>query len=592
MKKIVRPLLGLLTLVSLTLVTSQLSFAQGSWVIKDFRSQINIQKDGSVLISETISVDFGSLQKHGIFRDIPVIYQDKNGNKTYSQITITKVGRNQTQENYSISHPNNYLEIKIGNANKLVSGSQIYSINYLVKGVLLGYSSYDELYWNVTGNGWGVPIEKVESLVVLPSSGVLQSSCYQGVAGSVEKCTATGGNSSASLSSTRALAAGEGLTVAVGYKKGLAALITVAKPKTIWEKLLEPINLLAFTAALLVSCFLVIQVWYKKGRDFWTRRRFIDDPDSKVGVKPISAHETVVVEFEPPEKLRPAEIGVLMDQRADTLDITATIIDLANRGFLTIKEEQKKWVFGSSDYVLTKQAKSDTQLLDYEKELLDRLFEDADEVSLSSLKNKFYKDLDIVKNKLYQQVTDKKYFPENPSSIRTRYLLISIGIIVLASAGFWLGFQSEFALILATSGGLFTAGLLALILAQSMSRRTAVGHELYLRSLGYKMFIERAEKYRQQFFEHKNLFNEVLPYAIVFGATKKFADAFAKLGIEPQQPSWYSGVNAFNYYIFATSINNFSTSFSQAIASTPSSSGSGGGGFSGGGFGGGGGGSW
>ena len=78
----------------------------------------------------------------------------------------------------------------------------------------------------------------------------------------------------------------------------------------------------------------------------------------------------------------------------------------------------------------------------------------------------------------------------------------------------------------------------------------------------------------------------------MFGMTAKLAKAFEKMGLEPQQPSWYTGAGAFNAYVFGQSMSGFSNSFSKAIASTPSSSGSGGGGSSGGGFGGGGGGSW
>ena len=126
-----------------------------------------------------------------------------------------------------------------------------------------------------------------------------------------------------------------------------------------------------------------------------------------------------------------------------------------------------------------------------------------------------------------------------------------------------------------------------------MSKRTAHGRELYRRTKGFQLFISQAEKYRQRFFEKENMFNEILPYAIVFGLTTKFAKAMEKIALHPQTSSWYIGSRSFNIAVFSSSINSFSNSLSSAIAATPKGSGfSRGGGFSGGGFGGGGGGSW
>jgi uncharacterized membrane protein len=115
---------------------------------------------------------------------------------------------------------------------------------------------------------------------------------------------------------------------------------------------------------------------------------------------------------------------------------------------------------------------------------------------------------------------------------------------------------------------------------------------LYRRIKGYRLFIDKAEKHRQKFFERKNLFNEALPFAIVFGLTGKFATAMKEIGVTTAQTGWYSGTHHFNSHNFSSSMNDFSQSLSSAMASTTSSSGGFSGGSSGGGFGGGGGGSW
>ncbi|HEY4694489.1 MAG TPA: DUF2207 domain-containing protein [Candidatus Nanoarchaeia archaeon] len=568
------------------------SAASENWVIESFDTLINVQPSGKVAVIETVVVDFGAQEKHGIFRDLPTVYQNEAGEKHYTQVEVLELERNGAKEKYELINLDNYLRIKIGEADKTISGEQTYKIEYLASGVLTSLADYDELYWNITGNGWPVLIEAVSATVNLPSSEVLQAACYEGVEGSSIPCISEKRELSASFKSTRLLTEGEGLTIAVGYTKGLVPIINVPKPLSIWDKLFKPESILTFIITLAVGTGLVIWFWYQKGRDFWIARRFLGDPKTREAVRPIGGHETVVVEFVPPDNLRPAEIGALLDERADTMDVTATLVDLANRGFLEIKEEPKKWVFGATDYVLTNKLRDQQGLLDYEKELLDRLFDEADSVKLSALKNKFYKDLVKVKEKLYQNVVDKKFFLENPRSVRLKYSLISIGLVVVGAALGWVGFQASGALLVALGGGVVLPGILAIILAQSMPARTALGRELYVRVSGYRLFIEKAEKYRQQFFEKKNLFNEVLPYAIMFGMTAKLAKAFEKMGLEPQQPSWYTGAGAFNAYVFGQSMSGFSNSFSKAIASTPSSSGSGGGGSSGGGFGGGGGGSW
>ena len=565
--------------------------AQENWKIDSFHSDIQIQSDGFVSIVETIAVDFGSLQKHGIFRNIPYIYQNKDGSKTYLEFEIGSITRNDNNERYSRTASGNEVVLKIGDPNETITGTQSYKIQYLVKGNLLGYEEFDELYWNVTGNNWVVEIEKASANITIPKEGVLQKACYQGVNGSEEDCSESEITPTEFLfESTRVLDTGEGMTVALGYKKGSVPLLIAEPPKTVWSDIKNPINLSIALGAFLIGVFLIIRLWLRKGRDFWFGRNYL--LGSKSGVSPIGARETVVVEYSPPEKLRPAELTALIDEKADTLDVTATIVDLASRGCLTITEEPKTWALGSSDYIFERSEKKVEGLLEYEEELLLRLFDDGNSVKMSELKNKFYKDLAVVKEKLYLDLADKKFFVENPSKVRLRYSLFAVLIGGVGGGVLWLSVLIVSSLLFELSLVVVSLAILFLVTAQFMPARTALGRQLFVRAQGYKLFIETAEKYRQQFFEKKNLFNEILPYAIVFGLTGKFAKAFEKMGIEPQQPSWYHSPNAFNVIVFSSAMNSFSTTVSNSIASAPSSSGSGGGGSSGGGFGGGGGGSW
>ncbi|OGY30466.1 MAG: hypothetical protein A3F35_03455 [Candidatus Woykebacteria bacterium RIFCSPHIGHO2_12_FULL_45_10] len=583
----------MLPLFALVVFSSTGSVSAAGESISNFHSHINVEASGEVRVVEEIDYDFGSLQKHGIFREIPYVYLDKNGKNLYTEVKFQSVVRNGFKENYTTSFDSSFVRIKIGDPNKTIGGRQSYRLEYLASGILSSYESYDELYWNMTGGRWQVPIQAASATVSLPSDGIVQTSCYQGPSSSTESCDSKKDSGmQASFASSRALGSSEGLTVAVGYTKGLVPILSAAAPKSIGEEIFNPINSGVLVLVFLMGTAVVFWLWWKGGRDLWWRSRFPADPQARLEVKPVGAHETIVVEYESPERLRPAEIGALLDEKAKTLDVTATLVDLANRGFLLITEEPKKWVFGSTDYVLSKKAADETGLLKYEKELLDRLFDEGDIVSMSALKMKFYKDLSVVKDKLNEDLVDKKFFLEKPDSVRTKYSVAAIVVGVISGGLIWAGFVLHLAILASAGLGLVGAALLLLIAARFMPARTALGRRMYLRAKGYKLFVETAEKYRQQFFERKNLFNEVLPYAIVFGVTEKFARSFADMGLAPSQPSWYSGTGTFNAAVFGASMASFSNSFSSAMAASPSSSGSGGGGFSGGGFGGGGGGSW
>jgi uncharacterized membrane protein len=274
------------------------------------------------------------------------------------------------------------------------------------------------------------------------------------------------------------------------------------------------------------------------------------------------------------------------------LDVTATIIDLTSRGYMTITEIPKKWLFGSTDYELKRTNKADTGLLPYEKFILDSIFGDGDTKKVSSMKNEFYDELAKVKDMIYQDMVEKQLFVENPNSVRSLYGGIGIGVLVVGVWASFISIGNDAVFLADITVGVAVSGLILLLFSRFMGRRTAKGRELYRRIKGYREFVNTAERYRQKFFERENLFSEVLPYAIVFGLTEKFAIAMKEIGLKNPHVSGYYGTHPFNAYTFTNTVSAFSNSFSSAAASKPSSSGSGGGGSSGGGFGGGGGGSW
>lgn len=566
--------------------------ADEGWQIDRFHSDIAIQQTGIVRVVETIDVDFAGLSKHGIYRDIPYIYLGR-GRQIYTDIHIESVLQNNVSATYDDYTNNGYLRLKIGDGDKTISGKNSYTITYTAKGILRTIGDHDELYWNVTGNNWGVPISTASAVVTLDKGEVNKSICYEGETGSPSECRSSLLSPQvAEFASLAQLAPSQGMTIAVSYPSGIIPVLTVEKPKSAWDMFIEWPSLATLFAAIVAGIAFVFYRWYKFGRDYWFGQNIFGTQDDHGHPKPVGSHETITVEFTPPAKLRPAEMGVLLDERADTTDVVATIIDLATRGYLNITEIPKKWMFGSVDYELKQKTKSTEGLLGYEKMLLDKLFTSGTTQKMSDLKETFYKDLKEVKSALYKEVVAKKLFPSDPEHVRSTYLGIGIVLAIAAIMIFIFSFSVAWIFVADIAFGLIVMGILFIIMAFFMPRRTAYGRELYRRTKGYRLFINTAEKHRQVFFEKKNMFNEVLPYAIMFGLTKKFAQQMQDMGIKPGDTGWYIGSQPFHANTFAANMNSFAGSMSSAMASSPSSSGGFSGGGSGGGFGGGGGGSW
>jgi uncharacterized membrane protein YgcG len=300
------------------------------------------------------------------------------------------------------------------------------------------------------------------------------------------------------------------------------------------------------------------------------------------------------VEFAPPEGLRPGEVGTLIDEEANTLDVTATIVDLAVRRHLVIEEIPKKWLLGKPDWKLTRLPTPSEELLPYERKLLDGLFESGNEVELSDLRKTFAERLQKVKDALYQDAVQQRWFLRRPDKIRQTWVGIGVAALVL-------GIGASIALAAFTHAGLFgipvvLGGLILLVGAKHMPRRTAKGTAMTRRVAGFRRVIETAEEHTARWAEQEQVFTRFLPYAVVFGVTDRWAKAFEALGQAPSDDlSWYVSSRPFVYSEFAESMDSFTVTTSGVIASTPSGSGGsgfGGGGSAGGGGGGGGGGSW
>jgi uncharacterized membrane protein len=551
--------------------------------IRDFGELLTVHRDGSLDVTEELTIGFTG-EWHGINRDISLHHNTAQGRSTKLDIRIGYVtdgdgNRLEVEESSKDNGWTHSLKIYIPGA---VNADRQVIIRYRVANAIRFYfrndstDAFDELYWNVTGNSWDMPIDSVHARVVLPD-GVIptRAAAYTGATGSTTSSAKIEKDSNeVAFATLRGLGPHQGLTVGVGWPPGHVA----GRPTEAHEHLLRVVRYSPLIIPVVVF-LLMFSYWSRKGRD--------------------PKEESFVVHYEPVKGMSPAEAGTLVDNSADMQDITATLVDLAVRGFIHITETERHLlgVFKNTDYEIAIVQKREkwSGLKQHEEGYLDALTQaaptDSYEMKMSDLRNRFYKFVPEIKNGIYDELVEAGYYVERPD--RARLKAVGLTIFVLPILGFiWLlTLRRTFtmfdprAVILAA---VFSVGIL-LVFGYLMPARTVAGARAREATLGFKEFLSRVEEDRyKKMITSPELFERYLPYAMAFGVADKWAKAFQDIYREP--PQWYSGgTGPFNAISFSQSIGSFSSAASSTMASSPSSSGSGGGGSSGGGSGGGGG---
>lgn len=532
--------------------------------IKSFKSDILINKDGRIDVKETIVYDFGQLQKHGIYRDIPFIRTNQDGKKYKLEFNNFSV-QDENGKGYRFttsSIDEKIIRLKIGDPDRLISGIYNYIITYTVEGALTYFSDHDELYWNITGNEWTVPIVQASALIRLPE--VLESSnvklaCYTGYVGdNLTLCNKDYELGQIKISNQENLSSSQGLTIVVGFPKNIVAVLEAKEFVSFWDTWMGTVVILLLALLGLFWYvglpFYIIYKWFKYGRD----------PKSTIGV--------TTAWFDPPKThdgkrfLTPGEVGTLGDETVDMKDISATIVDLARRGYLIIDERKK------GDYYLVKKKNIDNSLLKYEKSIITEFFGSKKEIRIKD--QELSAEVAQIKNEMYEQVVEDKLFDKNPQTTRTKYYVLA-GIALFTSN--------------------FFLAIVAFLFGRAMPRKTVFGTGAKNISSSLKNFLSSQKRQLEFQADKQMMFERLLPFAVAFGVEKIWAKRFEDLNIV--RPNWYHSYSStnFNSYLLVNSLNSSFRSINTAATPTSSSTGHSSGfsgGFSGGGGGGGGGGSW
>ncbi len=550
-----------------------------SLVIEQFQADVQVLPNGALLVTETIRPRFtGSW--NGLQRDIPVEYRTPQGfNYTLLLDPVSVTDEQHIPLKYESGRDRHYRTFKIW-----IPGAQDSTrtvvLTYKVENGLKYFEDHDELYWNITGDEWDVPIEAASARILLPAGAAgVKALAFTGAYGAREQhadVQITGPEILFTM--TRALGFREGLTAVVGWDKGL-----VAEPDSIQRaRLFVRSN---WPLVLPIGVFsLMWYVWYARGRD--------------------PRLHPITVAYEPPDALTPAELGTLIDNSPDIRDVTATVVDLAVRGFLRIEEDQQPVLFGLWSHTsyrlhLLKARTEWSALKAHEHKLLAGLFPDDafTVVALSDLRNRFYTHLDGITSSLFNQLVSRGYYGRRPDRVKQTYLAIGVGTgLLFIVSGAWLSGQYGLSMQTGVLAGILS-GLIIIGFSRIMPARTFRGARALEKILGFEEFLTRVESDRfQRVVKTPQMFEKFLPFAMALGVEQNWVRAFD--GIYTQPPTWYQGTGLaeFRPGRFVNDLSQMSAAAGTIMTSAPRSTGGSGfssggssGGFSGGGFGGGGG---
>lgn len=613
-----------------SILTALPSFADER--ITSYDVDLAVQLDGSVNVAESILVTVeGKRIKRGIFRDIPTDYKDRLGNNVSVSLDVTSVLMDGQSIPWRVEKLGAGKRIRIGDPNKFLDRSNhTFLIRYKTTRQLIYFDDRDELFWNVTGNGWDFAIDKATARVSLPSGAVIGDVvAFTGSLGSTASDYRVSDNDSrmVTFETTRLLGRHEGMTIAVTWPSGIVARPTLKNKTTQFFE-----DNIALMIGVIGSVFLFLYfygVWSQFGRDARTK--------------------VIIPRYDPPKGLAPAICRHIAHMGHDETAVTAAIVSLATKGYLTIQQH--------SDTITLVKADTSVRISKAEQALIGPLLSGKSSVELGKKYNEsFANAVENFEEKLHSDET--RFFIRNRGAF---YIGCGLGVAVLAAmalsfsdpglgifliafTGFimiaFIKIMKKFvfssALTLLKVFSMFLPIVILIFIASKdfsqiislpfisiiivvmlicgifhhlLKAPTEFGRAVMDEIEGFKLYLSVAEKDRMNFHNPPDktpeLFEKYLPYAIALGVENEWGEQFDDIlqqaamesGQSGYHPIWYSGSGSHGRFSNREFSNNLSSGLSSSIATAttaPSSSGGGfsGGGFSGGGGGGGGGGGW
>lgn len=562
---------NLLFFITCCLFLASSSFAQKEGII-NFEVELVVNQDRSVSVTELIKVYAnGNKIKRGITRNFPA-NRSMNGRTIKMKYQIEEILKDGKPEPYFTESSEHGYKIYVGQKEVFLEPRiYTYMIKYRVPNQIGFFEKYDEIYWNAIGTDVEFEIEKATCKVILPEgASVIQQTAYTGYLGQSNKeYTVNQDGRILYYEVNHKLNPGEGLTVAIGFQKGIID---------------KPSFLNSYGTLIVIILGLIFLLPYY----FYTWWTYGQDPPTPASY-PI---------WNSPDELSASSINYILKERYQRKSFTASIIDLAIKGFLKIEEKNEDNFFlKSTAYELIKLKEVDTSVPKEERDLFNRLFSNRSKVKIDGEYDTY---VESAYNSHKSSLSD-----QHRSFVRKGNNLKFLGIPILISfliggLAFFLFANNPYAegVNMKAMFVFVPIAVIGLLLYYYLIKKPSVEKlELQSRIKGFKMYLEMAEKDRLNLLNPPELtpehFEQVLPFAFALGVEHEWSDKFKNI-LEAAQyrPQWNNSSNPIYFS------DHFSRGFSNNLvgsATKPSQSGgggSGGGGFSGGGGGGGGVGGW
>lgn len=569
-----------------------------------------ITDDGSLAVTEMISYDFAGERRHGIEREIGTRERfDEDRDRVYELAGVAVSSPSGAPDGLELVRSREATTIRIGDPDRTVTGRHRYELRYVLRGLMYSFGDHDELFWEATGTRWAVGLSDVSVTVHAPAA-LNRSACLAGAAGSAAGCGQIDRIDGRQVAFRQpSLGAGEGLTVVVGLAKGAVRVpppVLVPAGRGQWDAPPSALSYLVAGAAVVGTAVGGGLLWLRGGRD----RAYAGLPlglapaGGERGVEepvPVLGAPEPAVAFTPPKGVRPALAGLLLAEHTSPLQVSATIVDLATRGYLRIDE------LPGEDWQLTRlgDPRPGDELARYEQALLDGLFQGGDAVvRMSDLNRRFRPRFHRVCRELAAEGQRAGWFRRRPrigGVSGPRQLLGCLSVLValpvsFGSVGSVLALAGAGWSAAVVAAGVLVSAVIAHLVWRAMPARTALGRAVWAQVTGFRQYLATAEADQLRAEEASSVFGRYLPLAMIFGLTERWAAVFARLaaeqGVEPAV-SWYTGDPG----NLGSSLDSFGRSGGDILSSSAKSAASGGSGFSagssvGGGSSGGGGRSW
>lgn len=596
--------------------------------VTEFASTVWVEADGSMRVVERIEVwATGEQIRRGIVREFPTTYVAPSGRRTRVGFEVVDVQRDGVREPYHTERLSNGVAVYVGDKNVLLSpGAHTYTLTYMTTRQVGFFQDHDELYWNVNGNGWRLPMDRVRCEVHLPEgASVLEAVTYEGPQGSTEGSRLSGQGRSIVLQSSRPYAPGEGLTIAVSWPKGFVRAPDAAEQAADWVA--DQGSMLAAGGGVVLLLAYYVLAWLKVGRD--------------------PAKSVVIPRFAPPQRFSPAMTRMLWKMKYDNAAFSSALVHMAVRGALSITDngntrltisrplppglsvgEQAVWrAMDKSGGTVVLKSENHATVGKVRQALKDALRKEVAGTYFSTNSKWMIPGLGITLaavGGMALTATDAEgmvflsvwltgwtfgclmLLRQIGTAWAARNVKGKVSAVVLSVFALpFLGGEVAGFVMLGTELGVFpTACLLAMMVGNALfyellKAPTVAGRRVLDELEGFRLYLSVAEEARLNFIhppeETPELFEKFLPYAMALGVEVEWGQRFERmLEASGYEPNWYHGRkwDATRPSSFASGLAGGLSAAVSSASTAPGSSSGMSGGSSGGGGGGGGGGGW